>query len=384
MAPSRAWMMSRPRPASTLSTPGPPSIRFGARASGQEVAARRLRADGPPSGPRSSRTAPAKSRSTPPPPRQDVRPGPAEQHVDLPGHRGRTSSPPPPSIRTRRSSPSTRATVVYGRRAGRSAAGPDPNSLRTRSRPGSASLQTIPTLSWSRRIVVLRGNRLLVGTRTIRTWFRSPGAARYSRTPVCSLSRTLAASAGVQGTARPASSTTRTDRRMLSKQRRRAELRLQRGAQQREQLVLARRVGRVGERGVPHDRRGDRRQVLLPHARAWPGGCGRSGPRASRRGPRRRTGRRPDPRARARARPSRPARAAAIRPAKCGSITAFVCACGEPAVRTSSWQVAWCTAKPVMPDAQPHRNAPSATSSSKIARAPRSAAASATGLASGV
>ena len=75
---------------------------------------------------------------------------------------------------------------------------------------------------------------------------------------------------------------------------------------------------------------------------------------------------------------------AAIRPAKWGSITAFVCACGEPAVRTSSWQVAWCTAKPVIPEAQPHRMAPSATSSSTIARAPRSAAASATGFASGV
>ena len=71
-------------------------------------------------------------------------------------------------------------------------------------------------------------------------------------------------------------------------------------------------------------------------------------------------------------------------PAKCGSITAFVWACGEPAVRTSSWQVAWCTAKPVIPDAQPHRSAPSATSSDAISSAPRGAARSATGFASGV
>jgi hypothetical protein len=37
--------------------------------------------------------------------------------------------------------------------------------------------------------------------------------------------------------------------------------------------------------------------------------------------------------------------------AECGSITAFVSACGVPAVRTIVWQSAWWTAMPVDPDA---------------------------------
>ena len=41
----------------------------------------------------------------------------------------------------------------------------------------------------------------------------------------------------------------------------------------------------------------------------------------------------------------------AISRAECGSITAFVSACGVPAVRTIVWQSAWCTAIPVEPDA---------------------------------
>jgi hypothetical protein len=42
---------------------------------------------------------------------------------------------------------------------------------------------------------------------------------------------------------------------------------------------------------------------------------------------------------------------AAISRAECGSITAFVSACGVPAVRTIVWHSAWWTAMPVDPDA---------------------------------
>ena len=56
--------------------------------------------------------------------------------------------------------------------------------------------------------------------------------------------------------------------------------------------------------------------------------------------------------------PDRPRNAAqrlgrpfAISRAECGSITALVSACGVPAMRTIVWQIAWCTAMPVEPEA---------------------------------
>ena len=84
---------------------------------------------------------------------------------------------------------------------------------------------------------------------------------------------------------------------------------------------------------------------------AWTGAYARSGAREPRRRPAASPGSRAGSPSATASSPSWRGARGAIRRAKCGSITAFVSACGLPAARTIVWQVAWCTAMPVLAEA---------------------------------